>query len=253
MLAGPRARAWALRANLRTEDYRATTSFSILKENRIHFCIRFAAPGFDKEALAAQARTAFRIWIRALGGTRKAEPVAVNEVSCSSPTLNVMIDVSSYQTRYLGYTRNSLSGGRAFSYLNLSTGFVCANAPPNHALIDFETLSGSRKALDRDLSMFLAAPWTSEAYSDSRRLPLERVECSTLPVLIHEVGHTFGLCDTYGGRPQQECDPALQSPQQASSVMSGIYSFFLTPDDREGLRQAFRFVRSRADRGSPTP
>lgn len=258
LIAGPRARAWALRANLRTDDFRATTSYSILKSGRIEFCVRYAAPGFDRDGIAAQARLAFAIWIRALQPGGKPVRVTVSEVSCASPTLNVMIDASSFQSRYLGYTMASGSAGRRFSYTNLSTAYRCQGARPNHAMIDFEALVGSRPALDHELELFEKSPWSCEAYAETRRLPLVRVECSTLPVLIHEIGHTFGLCDTYWGTPQKECDPELQGTglhgpgpgphgrDQPSSVMSGVYAFFLTPDDIEGVNQAFRFVRSRA-------
>lgn len=248
ILVAPPAGAWALRANLRTDEYRATTSYSILKSRRIDFCVRYAAPGFDRNGIAAQARLAFAVWLRALEPGQKLGKVAVNEVSCSSPTLNVMIDASSFQSRYLGYTMASRSAGRAFSYTNLSTTYRCHDAQPNHALIDFEALVGSRPALDRELTQLRSSPWSCAAYAERRNLPQERVECSTLPVLIHEIGHTFGLCDTYWGTPQKECDPALQSKdkEQPSSVMSGVYAFFLTPDDIEGVNRAYEFVRDRA-------
>jgi hypothetical protein len=61
----------------------------------------------------------------------------------------------------------------------------------------------------------------------------------SLPVLVHEFGHVWGLCDQYEG--PSNCDPGHISPHpDLSSMMaaaSSVAKIFLTDDDITGIRK----------------
>jgi hypothetical protein len=61
-------------------------------------------------------------------------------------------------------------------------------------------------------------------------------------VLLHEVGHMWGLCDQYGGG--QECQQGRVNPNTIMGAASGITR--LTPDDIEGIK----FVTSQSNLGA---
>jgi hypothetical protein len=61
-------------------------------------------------------------------------------------------------------------------------------------------------------------------------------------VLLHEVGHMWGLCDQYGGG--QGCQQGRVNPNTIMGVARGITS--LTPDDIEGIK----FVTSQPNLGA---
>jgi hypothetical protein len=60
--------------------------------------------------------------------------------------------------------------------------------------------------------------------------------------LLHEIGHTFGLCDMYNSQVHQ-CDPNLMSEDRPDSVMKVSNKFYLTDDDKAGIRKAFEVLK----------
>ena len=70
---------------------------------------------------------------------------------------------------------------------------------------------------------------------------------STYPLLIHELGHSFGLCDTYENSPEMavsNCSDVHASASSAAdqpfSIMQSWRVFYLTPDDRDGIVALFQ-------------
>ncbi len=59
-----------------------------------------------------------------------------------------------------------------------------------------------------------------------------------LPVLVHEIGHVWGLCDQYEGA--NNCDPRNSSSHRVEASIMGARGatqrLFLTDDDIEGIR-----------------
>ena len=64
----------------------------------------------------------------------------------------------------------------------------------------------------------------------------------SLPVIVHEVGHIWGLCDQYAG--VDNCNPQHSSPvKDESSIMAAsgqLSKLYLTRDDRIGIRKLAR-------------
>lgn len=64
----------------------------------------------------------------------------------------------------------------------------------------------------------------------SKEVPIEMVDRA----LVHELGHTLGMADTYPGAYQKDASAKYRSKQQTSrTVMSGTVG--LSPDDADGL------------------
>lgn len=61
----------------------------------------------------------------------------------------------------------------------------------------------------------------------------------TLPVLTHEIGHVWGMCDQYEGAPG--CDPQNSTSHPVADAVMGARSIrepiFLTDDDVTGIRR----------------
>ncbi len=61
---------------------------------------------------------------------------------------------------------------------------------------------------------------------------------NTYSDLFHEIGHAFGLCDTW--KPNVKyCDPAHSTPVQPDSAMFSATYFHLTEDDRQAINSIF--------------
>lgn len=80
---------------------------------------------------------------------------------------------------------------------------------------------------------------TVQTFATSRNLDYVSVFWSTYRALIHELGHSFGLCDTYIATMKDRCDPNFSSVDQPSSVMKDSNYFYLTDDDKEGIQRLF--------------
>jgi hypothetical protein len=63
-----------------------------------------------------------------------------------------------------------------------------------------------------------------------------------LPVLVHEFGHVWGMCDQYEG--PSNCDPNFKSPHPDTKSMMGaatnVARLYLTDDDITGIRALAR-------------
>lgn len=90
-------------------------------------------------------------------------------------------------------------------------------------------------------------PQSLDQFAAARGLGHSAVFWTTYHTFIHEFGHAFGLCDTNEALLAQQCHPQWRSAgAQPSSVMRDSNYFYLTADDRAGLRAVLALVRKAA-------
>ena len=93
----------------------------------------------------------------------------------------------------------------------------------------------------RDISILNLT--TTGELSERLKLDSTLVYLATYSTILHELGHTFGLCDLNQISINVNCDPLHLSVNlkdiQPKAKMNDANYFYLTEDDKEGIKSLF--------------
>lgn len=225
----------------------------VIERHAINYCVRIAdefKPAFSYDSIDEQTRTGLSLWLAAAEDVVKS-PVNVTRLACDNPRtdLIVAIEASSRFPDLESFQQLICSEKRCLSRIILNAAYRDPKRADSPALLDFGRLvqqGDSAQPLSqftsagnqRHMSVYDFALWTN--------IVGYKIAASTYPLLIHELGHAFGLCDTYAidDTFQKRCDPlfstSVTSREQPNSIMKdGGGYLFLTPDDVDGVRRLF--------------
>jgi hypothetical protein len=236
----------------------------VLKHGAISYCIQFdprTPSRFDPNTLSPQIESALRVWLAALSppldrrvrieGQPCRPPYRTPDlVVALGPTLpgddsngafaDIIPGTPSYDGSVLVKIDTDYLWKERRGYPDLPDG--------DYEWIDFASFVRADRgetlpSLLRQISF--SRPVTLTEFRKARGLEQNRVFFSTYRVLVHELGHGFGLCDTFEPLYEKNCDPAHRTPRpQPESVMLNSKSFYPLPDDVAGIRALFaRFRR----------
>jgi hypothetical protein len=232
----------------------------VLFHHEINFCVAIAdgdRANYSDASIEAQTRMALSLWltpVRSIAGE-----VAIRRLTCRDDNLNLMIDIgpdreNPHVMGHAGFISDRSSDGervRNYEVVKLNAHYIPASDGAPYSLNDFETLTrkvqGGRWSLQKMMNKIsVDTPMTIGEFSMWAHLPYGAVYSSTYSLLIHELGHSFGLCDTYENSPQsgppncsREHASTLSAETQPFSVMQSWRLFYLTPDDRDGIVNLF--------------
>lgn len=234
--------AWGLSTELNESWSGARLVFPALREKAITYCLRNEAPDrFDNVSVALQVESALRLWLSAAG----ADDVKILRTACEG-SYNLLIHVGE-ENKWKGlgsYQLSSWDKSHYFSLIKFDSGFVSTYGDAKTPITDFRAFSRAPASESAQLKLVsLDEPQTVQAFAKTQNLDPSMVFWSTYPSLIHELGHSFGLCDTYDATIKDQCDPAYSSSAQPSSVMKDSTYFYLTPDDVTAIQRLFQRFR----------
>lgn len=221
----------------------------------INFCVKTGVPSFNKNKISLETSMSINLWLNA------AEPLLeeygikrsmVNEVECTvktvdgrsifNPIVDLEIEVTngSFYPGAAAYCRQLLENGKSayFSYIRIVSDSIKWN--------DIFKLVGIDNLSDNEKEKFLQYisvdyPLTVSNFASKYNLPSKDVYWTTYKTLIHEIGHTLGLVDTYNPNFERQSDPNYRTEgEQESSVMKDMNYFYLTNDDIEGIHSLVR-------------
>ena len=242
------AHAWGHLKGFNEEWRDAYLIQKALERSEILYCLDPQNPAdFPATSLAAQVEAAMSLWLNAIADDHPGT-VQVRQVPCTDHSFNLRIFVgpeSQYKT--LGsYQLESLDGERWYSLVKINTDFRDRDDDGTSvAIVDFSALLARVPlSFDEAFSTLRAQPMLVSAFADLERLSYVATFWSSYRSFVHEFGHSFGLCDTYGGYVEKDCDPHFRSDEQPSSIMKDSRYFYLTEDDREGVRRLVQRFRS---------
>ncbi len=196
------------------------------------------APRMAQElpGVAAELEAAVKIWGSYIGRSIPVDVKIANEAECGE-SKDLIADFTALNSSTVGRTGASWRGfgpDRILSFRRtLELRDYTKSPDPIQQVENWESLemaSGqSRTAqeivelLQRRSELTVSAP----------------KKAMTLPVIVHEMGHVWGLCDQYEGA--NNCDPRHSSTHpELKSIMgasSGINRLYLTDDDITGIRE----------------
>ena len=243
----PQAHAWGLLASLNTAWVNAALVNRVIQHREIDYCIEIQDPRFVASSIQTQAEAALHLWLKPLE-PMGIEGVVIRQVDCGNRAMNLKIQFGPeklYPT-LASYQLPQYDNGHFYTLVKFNSQYVYIESNGTHdSMVDFENYVPNGTSLESELGLIsLLQPTTVLALSASRSLDYFAVYNTTYRALIHELGHSFGLCDTYAEQIHVNCDPARMSVEQPSSVMHDSTYFYLMPDDLAGLKVLFtRFMK----------
>jgi hypothetical protein len=202
----------------------------------LSYCVRSEdTHRFPLDALALETEAALSLWIRAsqVPGTR------LRRVKCGSPQADLVVSVG----RHGPASQPAVAPidrwhGRWVAQVLINTAF--REEDEGHVLKyrGFFQLLGTPPGREPELLEELSRDPEASIYtlSDATGVPWWDLYNSTYVTLIHELGHSFGLCDTYDGEFEEQCDPRHRLEERPDSVMKTSTWLTLRTDDVEGIR-----------------
>jgi hypothetical protein len=239
----PAAFGWGLSTELNESWARARLAFPAMQKREITYCLKNEAPErFDSASVALQVESALHLWLAAA----KIDYVKITRLSSCTGSFDLMVQIGN-ESRWKGlgsYQLSSWDQVHYYSLVKLDSGFTSLYGTTKTPILDFRQFSPDLAAESAQLKrVSIEEPQTVQGFAKAQGLDPNVVFWSTYPSLIHEIGHAFGLCDTYEATIKDQCDPAFSSATQPSSVMKDSTYFYLTPDDVTAIQHLFARFR----------
>lgn len=245
--------AWGHLYALGSEYVQANIIYNVLRTSEIHYCVEILEPGFGQRSIEEQVDHALQVWLKPLQKKKLIGKVKTQAVSCNSPDFILKISIgkeSEYQYRqHAAYQIPQKEGSHYYSLIRLNTDFRFKDPygkGRNYAWVDFGDLNlGGMTAMKRLV-------WAEKKRSILQTRDLAdygqedsfRIDISTYRVLVHEIGHSFGLCDMYQSELGGNCDPAFTSFDGNSAIMMSNEMLLPTADDQTGLIEVAKRLKA---------
>jgi hypothetical protein len=136
-------------------------------------------------------------------------------------------------------------GVYAYTKVTLNTAYIYSSGSKQYGPIDFIKFANNDLTLQKnEMDLLALKQMTIAEFSATRKIDWLAVYYSTYKMLIHEFGHSFGLCDAHNAQVNDSCDSKFSSRDQPPSIMRDAKFFYLTGDDIIGIKRLFaRYLR----------
>ncbi len=252
------ASAWGLQKELGPTWKDSYLISKVFEKHSIDFCLDIADPQqFSPQNLEIEVKAALKVWLAALQPV-DGSPVSLSLVDCSDANYDLKVEVGPELAypKLGGYflQRKDHNPEHSYSLIKIpTTYFYVSSTGTRYATVDFAMWypqsSSHSSQPGAPFETFLEELSLKEKltvwdFAETNHLDYISVFRSTYRLLIHELGHAFGLCDTYESQFEIECDHQHRSTQTSSeqpdSVMKSSNYFYLTADDIQGASEAYR-------------
>lgn len=243
--------AWGISTAFDSEFKTARLITGLRERKSIFYCVEIIKDWkVTSESIEAQTESALNLWLAPL----KPQGVAMEKLTksdCSDKNIDLKVVVG----RLGGRSKNIAAGfyqvisqePRFYSQISIDTEFTYEQDEVKYTMTDFANLlslgTGELPKVLRKISFVEAVNVLQ--FSINKQLDYQRVWHSTYNVLIHEMGHAFGLCDTYKGtsdliRASNDCQKEYLEKDHPISVMKNADNFALYDDDKTGIVELFK-------------
>ncbi|HRK06404.1 MAG TPA: hypothetical protein PLZ57_01435 [Pseudobdellovibrionaceae bacterium] len=248
----PEASAWGLHKAFVEPTYRDTYLVQPMLEGRaIRYCLEISDENRVRpSSLDQQVRHALGIYQRVLTQGLRAPKSNFEWVDCASAQLELKVRIADTETATnLGEALPVVERRSGRRYYQITLNPMPRSSPYAGGLNDTLAIFGFRferfrQSLGRVGDLISTDP---SAFAIRHRVSLGQVQSSTWPLLMHELGHAFALCDTYSADTfAQQAHPEHQHNlgplPRIVGIMGGAGYMNLGHDDVEGLKAARRLV-----------
>ena len=213
-----RAFAWGQLKDLNEPTWTKTFLAPILQErSQIRYCLEIApsvASRFPQESLIIQIEAVYQEWLAPVRAKGLVTDVTISKVSCKSRDFDVKIAIGpdSKYPNIGAYQIESQEDGRWFSLVKLNTNYK-STAPDE--IVEIKSLLGlpTLSAVSGLMLKFEQTPSLAvKTFAHDNDQLYGPMFWTSYRVLLHEMGHAFGLCDTLESVAHDHCDPATLTP-----------------------------------------
>jgi hypothetical protein len=228
----------------------ATLTSATLKSHTINFCVWTAAQGavIDPASIETQARLVIKMWLQPARAYIGAD-VTINRVSCDDKGLNLKITLGTDNRLDKAATTYSRSDGHhQYEEIVIRLNYRTVVLHQSYPIVDFGWIvkrfnphTGHSYNLTELIDY--AAQHRLSSFDVARLARVNGLVSfnSSFNILLHEMGHAFGLCDMYQPAMSESCDMNhVSNPINVSdSVMREGGQLNLEQDDRDGVSSLF--------------
>jgi len=231
--------------------YKGHLLYHAIVQHKIIYCISIepeAQAEFSTRSLEIQTEEALRLWLDAVPDfSYSGGKVQVVRTDCDSKKYDLRLDIkhlaadlSSYQV-----VDPSIPGEPLHSQVFINTKWVFqAVDGKGYSFTDFFKLAPPDVNLENFRAYLQSLESKNFVIDDliaSTKKTKDAIFWTTYKNLLHEIGHSFGLCDTRTpDLIRRQCDPNFTPLVQSEhAVMYEPLQFYLTPDDLSGIRSLF--------------
>jgi hypothetical protein len=216
---------------------RTSLIHDVINSRAINFCVSIEnSPRFSKRSIATQVKMATNMWLKALPVFNQ---MTVTEVGCHSSSLDLKVVVK----KDLQYPKSSaykLNGDR-YDTIIINSGYKRKVSKYSNKVvspIDLSSILKKGDKLETVLSKLTSKQYNTLKLAKKFRISRSQAYYTSYKTIIHEVGHSFGLCDTLN--PKNNCDSRYLTSRQPKSVMKNSTFMYLTSDDIKGIRSVYK-------------
>lgn len=238
------AHAWGHVDFIGTDWRNSTLTYALLSRNMIRYCVDVVHKNrFPPVHISLQVKEAIQVWLSATNSYKNA---LVLEVPCRQKEADLVVQVGpeSEFTEMSGYQVPQLDGNRYYSFVKLNSDYIYTEGKEQFRVIDFAQmipLIPPQMKVMEEIS--LRKKMNVGDFSEKYKIHYQKAYLNTYKMLLHEIGHAFGLCDTEE-ELFQYCDMKFRTQDRPPAVMNQADFFYLTADDKAGLDSLFERFRA---------
>jgi hypothetical protein len=248
------AGAWGLLDAIdRTDAFDPETTayfpFNILRYGQLNVCVDNQKPDqFSTESLEAQVKAALKIWLREV-------PVANSLVQIkkcrkfSLDQVRIVVGDQPEHAELTGYGQpHSVSPQRWVYWIYINTAFKDLGHRTSSTGFTQDIAKWLKQDEPLEPQLLALDTVTLKDFAAQHGIAEYDAWLSSYSLLLHELGHAFGLCDLY--EPEiDRCDKRYMSRAQPErGIMQGDpLTFGLAQDDVDGIRAAFDIFKGWAE------
>ena len=219
----------------------------IIKKRAISYCIDIKDTRFRYASIKIQTEMALSLWLKPLEDVG-IFGVTIQSTDCLYNNYDLKIEIGPDNEYPLksAYQSPEIVNQHEFSLIKINSNYSYKDTYNNETFeqIDFESIVPKGKNLQEFLSdISILNLTTTGELSERLKLDSTLVYLTTYSTILHELGHTFGLCDLNQNSIIVNCDPLHLSVNpkniQPKAIMNDATYLYLTEDDKEGIKSLF--------------
>lgn len=238
------AYAWGHLKYLNNEWGDSALIHRVLDDHAISYCIDIKDNRFNYKSIETQLKMALLLWLKPLEDVG-IFGVSVLSTDCLKNSFDLKIEIGPDFTypNLSAFNSTENDNQHKYSLIKINSAYVYKDDDNNkiYEQIDFEKIVPKDQNLREFLQdISIVNLTTPDDLSDRLKLDSRTVYMATYNSILHELGHSFGLCDLGKESINVNCDPLYMSvgPNeiQPKAQMNDANYFYLTDDDKEGLK-----------------
>ncbi|HLE10515.1 MAG: hypothetical protein A2504_14375 [Bdellovibrionales bacterium RIFOXYD12_FULL_39_22] len=229
---------WVHLRELRGEYYKSHLTYKIFNDRQIDYCIQLSDRSWNEDSLDIQIVMAIETWLTS-NPDFFAMHVAINKVGCDDPNMDLQVLIGKDDERWqLGAFQSATKiGTHYFSRIQIISDFQWKDNGTGKIYF-FQNFMELSPAFDSHFleEISIKGKATLEQVAKNSDVDYFQIFWSTYRVLLHELGHSFGLGDTYTPEIDKSGDREFRSEKHPSSMMNDSNYFYITDDDKDGIK-----------------